>query len=131
VGSESVFICSQLYSATAGSRTIFSSTNSFQPTSGTLTYTGVGISPAINQTGGANGITRGIHINPTLTAAADWRAIEITAGKTIVAPSTTTSASLNIPSGTAPTSPVDGDIWFDGTALKIRIGGVTKTVTVT
>lgn len=130
-GTERVFACSQAYAATAGSRIIFSSTNSVQPTSGTLTYTGVGISPTINQTGGANGITRGIHINPTLTAAADWRAIEITAGKTIVAPSTTTSASLNIPSGTAPTSPVDGDIWFDGTALKIRIGGVTKTVTVT
>jgi hypothetical protein len=75
-GNESVFICSQSYSATAGSRTIFSSTNNFQPTSGTLTYTGVGISPTINQTGGANGITRGVYINPNLTAAANWRSIE-------------------------------------------------------
>jgi hypothetical protein len=75
-GSESVFTCSQPYSATAGSRTIFSSTNSFQPTSGTLTYTGVGIAPTINQTGGANGITRGVYVNPTLTAAANWRSIE-------------------------------------------------------
>jgi hypothetical protein len=45
--------------------------------------------------------------------------------------STTANASLRLRSGTAPTAPNDGDIWFDGTDLKIRIGGVTKTFTVT
>jgi hypothetical protein len=29
------------------------------------------------------------------------------------------------------TTPQDGDLWFDGTNLKFRIGGVTKTVTLT
>jgi hypothetical protein len=48
-----------------------------------------------------------------------------------VGASTTAAASLRIRSGTAPTSPNDGDIWFDGTALRIRIGGLTRTVTVT
>ncbi len=43
--------------------------------------------------------------------------------------STTAAASLNIPSGTAPTSPNNGDLWFDGTNIKMRIGGVTKTFT--
>jgi hypothetical protein len=43
--------------------------------------------------------------------------------------STTSNASLRIRSGTAPTTPNDGDIWFDGTDLKMRIGGVTKTFT--
>ena len=43
--------------------------------------------------------------------------------------STTLVASLNIASGTAPTSPNNGDIWFDGTDIKMRIGGVTKTFT--
>jgi hypothetical protein len=43
--------------------------------------------------------------------------------------SQTTNASLRIRSGTAPTSPNDGDIWFDGTDIKMRIGGVTKTFT--
>ena len=33
--------------------------------------------------------------------------------------------------GSAPASPTDGDMWFTGTALQIRIGGATKTVTVT
>jgi hypothetical protein len=45
--------------------------------------------------------------------------------------STTSAASLNIPSGTAPTSPNDGDIWYDGTNLKIRVGSTTKTFTLT
>lgn len=42
--------------------------------------------------------------------------------------STTGNASLNIPSGTAPTSPNNGDMWFDGTHLYIRIAGVTTTI---
>jgi hypothetical protein len=48
----------------------------FQPTSGTATFTTLSMQPTINQTGGANGITRGLYVNPTLTAAADWRSIE-------------------------------------------------------
>ena len=48
----------------------------FNPTSGTGTLNTHIISPVINQTGGANGITRGLYVNPTLTAAADWRSIE-------------------------------------------------------
>lgn len=101
----------------------------FAPTSGTRNHYGLYITQTINQTGGANGITRGLYINPTLTAAADYRAIEITAGTTVLAPSVTARASLRIPSGTAPTSPVNGDIWFDGTNLQMRIGGVTRTFT--
>ena len=48
----------------------------FNPTSGTATIAQLLVSPTINQTGGANGITRGLYVNPTLTAAADWRSIE-------------------------------------------------------
>ena len=55
----------------------------FAPTSGTATFTTFLINPTVNQTGGANGITRGLYINPTITAAADFRAIETTAGKII------------------------------------------------
>jgi nitrogen fixation protein len=101
----------------------------FAPTSGTGVFNAMLIENTINQTGGANGITRGLYINPTLTSAADFRAIEVSAGTTVLAPSVTARASLRIPSGTAPTSPVNGDIWFDGTDLKMRIGGVTKTFT--
>ena len=43
--------------------------------------------------------------------------------------STTGRASLRIRSGTAPTSPNDGDFWYDGSNLKFQMGGTTKTVT--
>ena len=48
----------------------------FNPTSGTGVLNTHIISPVINQTGGANGITRGFYVAPTLTSAADWRSIE-------------------------------------------------------
>lgn len=47
--------------------------------------------------------------------------------------STTAKSQINLATGNAPTSPVDGDIWRQdntNTGLKIRINGVTKTVTV-
>jgi hypothetical protein len=52
-----------------------------------------------------------------------------TTGKVSYAAATSAKAQINLASGTAPTSPVNGDIWFDGTDLKMRIGGVTKTFT--
>ena len=114
---------------TSSVRNIVNINRGFTPTSGTGVFNVFLIDSTINQTGGANGITRGLYINPTLTAAADFRAIEVAAGTTVLAPSVTARASLRIPSGTAPTSPVNGDIWFDGTDIKMRIGGVTKTFT--
>jgi hypothetical protein len=49
----------------------------FNPNTAVSTpFTSLYVRPTINQTGGASGITRGLYINPTLTAAADWRSIE-------------------------------------------------------
>jgi len=48
--------------------------------------------------------------------------------KAILAASTVSAATLNIPSGTAPTAPNDGDIWSDGSDLKIHLSGVTYTL---
>lgn len=48
-----------------------------------------------------------------------------------IAASTTGAASLRIVSGTAPTSPNDGDMWYDGTNVKFRVGASTKTFTLT
>ncbi|TXH43078.1 MAG: hypothetical protein E6Q97_34675 [Desulfurellales bacterium] len=75
-------------------------TRSFSPTSGTAVENFLTVSPTINQTGGANGITRALYINPTLTAAADFRALEITDGnvvlpKTITAGGTTGAQTIN------------------------------------
>ena len=52
----------------------------YAPTSGGIgTFTGLKYTSTINQTGGHSGITRGLHILPTLTAAADFRGLEISA----------------------------------------------------
>jgi len=115
--------------AASGFRSSFLDSVSWTQSSGTAEFASFRATPTINQTGTATGITRGLHINPTLTAAADFRAIEVASGITILGASTTAKASLRIPSGTAPTSPVNGDIWFDGTNIKMQIGGVTKTFT--
>jgi hypothetical protein len=82
--------------------------NNIAPTSGTGVFNLFEILSTINQTGGANGITRGLFINPTITAAADFRAIETTNGKVIFGNLPTSSAGL-------PT----GAIWNDAGTLKI------------
>lgn len=44
-------------------------------------------------------------------------------------PLSVTGNGINMGTVTAPASPQNGDMWFDGTSLKFRVGGVTKTVT--
>ena len=80
----------------------------FAPTSGTRQHNGIYLTQTINQTGGANGITRGLLIEPTLTAAADFRAIETTRGRIVFGNLPTSSAGL-------PT----GAVWNDAGTLKI------------
>jgi hypothetical protein len=145
-GRESLLIRSNLLSTDAGTDIVFNNaqgdvanlsgtrnltdfSRGFNPTSGSGVYNLINIRPTINQGVGAVGITRGIFISPTLTSVTDFRAIEVANGVTVLAASVAARASLRIPSGTAPTSPTNGDIWFDGTDLKMRIGGVTKTFT--
>ena len=91
-------------SFTTGTQNLLNITGTFAPTSGTAVHNGLVINNTINQTGGANGITRGLLINSTLTAAADYRALEITGGKivvpsTIIAHGTTGSQTINRISG--------------------------------
>ena len=63
--------------ATSGNQTAVRINGGFSPTSGTGTWHNLHINPVINQTGGANGITRAIYIQPSLTSAADWRSVEM------------------------------------------------------
>jgi hypothetical protein len=48
-----------------------------------------------------------------------------------IAASTTAKAQILLAAGVDPTSPANGEIWFDGTNIYMRIGGVTKTFTLT
>lgn len=50
-------------------------------------------------------------------------------GKLSCTAATTATASFRINSGTTPTSPADGDMWYDGTNVKFRVGATTKTFT--
>ena len=63
--------------------------------------------------------TTGVYIGGTTAPTANLHIIGSTTGK----------SSLRIASGTAPTSPNDGDIWYDGTNIKMRVGSTTKTFT--
>jgi hypothetical protein len=56
----------------------FGSARNVNPTSGTFIYNAFTFGGTINQTGGANGITRGFYANPTLTSASNWRSFEFT-----------------------------------------------------
>lgn len=68
---------------TSGTVDLFHQYSTFAPTSGTAVFNGLYINQQINQTGGANGITRGIFVDPVLTSSADYRAIETSSGKVI------------------------------------------------
>lgn len=80
--------------------------------------------------GSADGATSGwkASFGDTIQLAA---ATSVSGGAMTLAAGTTSYASLNVPVGTAPTSPSNGDMWFIGDVMYRRIGGVTKSVTFT
>lgn len=49
-------------------------------------------------------------------------------GKVITLASTTTTAGLNVPPGTAPSAPVNGDLWSTSVGLVGRFNGATHTI---
>ena len=112
------FSSTSAFSPTSGVSNMLGSSGSFSPTSGTSEFNGFVIDHTINQTGGANGITRGIYINPTLTAVADYRAIETTMGNIMLA---TTSGSVSIGSASAPTNKLSV-IGASGDTTVVNIG---------
>lgn len=70
---------SGVLNSTSNAQGIANIVGTFSPSgAGTNTFKALSITPTINQTT-HTGITYGIHILPTLTAAADFRALEITA----------------------------------------------------
>ena len=65
------------WSSTSGIKSLILSSPIIAPTSGTAEFNLYTLAPGINQTGGASGITSALNINPTLTSAADFRAIRL------------------------------------------------------
>ncbi len=90
--------------------------DTFNPTSGNAVSNGLAVVQTINQTGGASGVSRGLYVNPTLTAATDYRAIETTRGNVILG---STSGLVGIGT-TAPISPLHiSRGWSNNAALTV------------
>jgi hypothetical protein len=60
-----------------------------------------------------------------------WSGAQTYSAKAIFPTATTSFASITLPHGQAPTSPVNGDVWTTGTALYLRMSAVTKMVAFT
>ena len=128
------------------------STSSFMTLSGnmtnaaaaTVTLRGLVVAPTLNLTGAGPYTVYGIFYNPTVTSITNTTHYGLVVatntarngfGMTTptavldVAASDANRASLRIRSGVAPSAPNDGDIWNDGSDLKVRLGGVTYTLT--
>jgi hypothetical protein len=90
---------------------------------GNVTITTNSASPAlfVTQTGTGNILTLHDQASDTTFVAIDQN------GKVNTIASTTTNAGFNVPHGTAPTSPVNGDIWTTTAGLFYRINSSTKT----
>lgn len=65
-----------------------------------------------------------LYYNNVLTLEVDDSGIDVS-GNIRAAASTTTISSLRLPHGSAPTSPVDGDMWTTTAGLYVRINGST------
>jgi len=89
----------------------------------TITGTLTGLTGLTVASGGATITAGGL----TVTAGG----ITINGGKLSTVASSTAAASLLLPSGTAPTAPADGDMWYDGINVHFRVGLTTKTFTLT
>ena len=92
-------------SFTSGNYDALGINGDFTTTTGTGTYRALAITGIINQSAGGTGITRGIHINQTLTTPADYRALELTANSSHYA-LFTTAGKIRFDFGT----PAVGDI---------------------
>lgn len=67
----------------------------------------------------------GTDFNTAFTNTADWN---ITGARVVTPASISGRAGLNIPEGTAPSSPNDGDVWVTTTDIVARINGVSESL---
>jgi len=68
---------------TSGVKRIYSDTTAYNASTGSASFASFYAAPTISQSSAATGITRGLFVDPILTAAANFRAIETTSGSVI------------------------------------------------
>jgi len=90
-------------------------------TSGTFTISGTGETLATFADDGA--VT--LYHNNTSRIATSATGVDMVAGPLLTVATATGSAGLRLPHGTAPSAPVDGDIWTTTSGLYARINGAT------
>jgi hypothetical protein len=120
-------------SPTTGESGLIVLRTSFSPTSGTATFNALNLSSniIISQSGGANGITRGLFISPTITAAADFRAIQNTVGNNLLnSTSGNTYIGLSTNTGTARLQVRGSGTTSATTTLLIQNSAATNLLTV-
>lgn len=96
---------------------------------GTFSFGDVGFARGSADNSGATFVVTDNNRTNTLISASATSCV--LRGKVTCPASTTSFASLNIPHGTAPTTPANGDVWTTTSGMYVRINGVTKTVTLT
>jgi len=102
---------------TSGTRNYMRFAYGLNPTSGNAIHNQLIFDGTFNQTGGANGIIRSIYINPTLTAVADYRGIDI--------PYSSATAKGIYQSGTSTTNNFAGNTRIGSTSTPARTLDVT------
>lgn len=75
--SAAIILGTSSFSTTSGTKEGIYSSYDFAPTSGTGRFNAYSWDGTVNQTGGANGPVSAFYVNPTLTAVADFRGIEL------------------------------------------------------
>lgn len=131
---------------TSGSSAVLTvSGGTYTPTSGTGTHIGIEVTDAVNQSGNSSGVTRGLYLNPTLTKAFDYRALETApytynfniATTTLIGNllnpmtlATTSARTITNAVGTfIPTPPISSANVTISTSTALLIGGPMPTVT--
>lgn len=95
--------------------------------SGVLITSGAGV-PSISTTLPASLSAATMSLSsPAMTGTATYAAMT-GSGKLTTTASATGASGLNLPPGTAPTSPNNGDIWVTSSALQARVNGSTVTL---
>lgn len=91
---------------TSGNINFLQTLGDFRPTSGSASFAELALEPTINQTGGASGIARGLYVNPTLIAVADFRAIETAVGNVLIKTGAATTKGLLIQGASSQSAPL-------------------------
>lgn len=126
----SAIVAGQMYYNTSGTLNFYNGSSWVQLTTGTSALASLnGLTVATTLQGTTNQITVTTS-SPNITLSFPTAGVTLP-GKTTLTASTTSAASINIPSGSAPNTPASGDAWNASGSLNFYNGTATKTIAFT